>query len=117
MYRARRTLLIKFDTDSIDETEDIMRALEEARTIIKMRRPLAEIDVETKVMRGTHITPLTQNVLLDPPPELQLPDPFKDVRAQFRKDFLRTIDEVKVRQGGARVTAYALHGLRWSGCQ
>jgi hypothetical protein len=40
MYRARRTLLVKFEDDSLDESEDIEKVLREANTIMRMKRPM-----------------------------------------------------------------------------
>lgn len=66
MYRARKTLLLKFENDGIDESADIERVLREANTIMRMKRPMVEMEVELKVIKGTHITPLTQNVFVSP---------------------------------------------------
>ena len=46
MYRARRTLLIQFENDSIDESKEIEAVLREAYTIMRMKRPLVEMEVE-----------------------------------------------------------------------
>ena len=100
MYRARRTLLIQFENDSIDESEEIETVLKEAYTIMRMKRPLVEMEVELKQLGGTHITPLTQNVIIEPPLfELEgqsIPDPLSSVRQELRNNFLQTIDEVKL---------------------
>jgi hypothetical protein len=58
MYRARHTLVLKFARDSIDESEGIARVLAEANGIMRMRRPLAEMEVVLRELRGTHLTPL-----------------------------------------------------------
>lgn len=58
MYRARRTLLIKFDNDSIDESEQILSVLREANTIMRMKRPMIEMEVTLKNLPGSHVTPL-----------------------------------------------------------
>ena len=97
-YRARKTLLIKFENDALDESEEVEKVLREANTIMRMKRPMIEMEVELKVMQGTHVTPLTQNVLLDPPADApgliaQL-DVLKTVRQDARKNFLQTVDEV-----------------------
>ena len=93
MYRARRTLLLKFENDDLDESEVIEKVLREANTIMRMRRPMVEMEVQLKVLTGTHITPLTQNVFLDPPQGV--PDPLEPVRLRVRGDFLKTVDEVR----------------------
>ena len=54
-------------------------------------------------MTGTHVTPLTQNILLDSPKNLPLIQPLIDVndaiigstRDQLRENFLKTVNEVK----------------------
>ena len=96
MYRARRTLLIKFSDDSLDESEDIEKVLREANTIMRMKRPMVEMEVMLRMMSGTHITPLTQNILLDPPPNIPVPDALLNnpIRQTLRTNFLRTVDEV-----------------------
>ena len=73
MYRARSTLLLKFDDDSLDESEEIEEVLREANTIMRMKRPMIEMDVELKYLHGTHLTPLTQILSLDIPGELTIP--------------------------------------------
>lgn len=93
MYRARRTLLIKFTNDDLDESEEIEKVLREANTIMRMKRPMVEMEVVLKVMTGTHITPLTQNIILDPPPGA--PDVLEDVRERFRSNLLLTVNDVR----------------------
>ena len=103
MYRARRTLLIKFENDALDESEDIEKVLREANTIMRMKRPMVEMEVDLKVMSGTHITPLTQNILIDSPKNLGFVQPLIDindavinpVRDQLRENFLLTVNSVK----------------------
>lgn len=100
MYRARRTLLIQFENDSIDESEEIETVLKEAYTIMRMKRPLVEMEVELKQLGGSHITPLTQNILFEPPmlefDGQSIPDPLAPFRRELRGNFLQTIDEVKL---------------------
>ena len=103
MYRARRTLLIKFENDALDESEEILKVLREANTIMRMKRPMVEMEVDLRIMAGTHVTPLTQNILIDPPKNVPLIQPIIDVndaiispaREQLRENFLRTVNEVK----------------------
>eukprot|EP01036_Dinobryon_divergens_P023719 gene23719-32100_t len=76
MYRARRTLLIKFENDELDESPDIEKVLREANTIMRMKRPMIEMEVTLKNMTGTHLTPLIQDIDVifpDPP----IPDVLK----------------------------------------
>ena len=103
MYRARRTLLIKFENDALDESVEIEKVLREANTIMRMKRPMVEMEVEVKTMTGTHITPLTQNIILDSPKNIPLIQPLLDindaiispVRNDLRQNFLKTVNEVK----------------------
>ena len=107
MYRARRTLLVQFETDTLDESPSIEKVLKEANTIMRMKRPMVEMDVERRVLRGTHITPLTQNIILDPQDvtpdgplrtftaEIPIPDPLEGLRADIRANFLQTVDDVR----------------------
>jgi len=95
MYRARHTLLIRFENDSIDESGDIEKVLREANTIMRMKRPMVEMEVQLRDIKGTHITPLTQNIFLEPPSIFPIPDILSPVRSQLREGFLMTIDEVK----------------------
>jgi len=65
-YRARRTLLIQYENDDYDESEDLEQLLNEAaETVMKMKRPMIEVDVQRQVLPGIHATPL-----LAPPVEL-----------------------------------------------
>ena len=103
MYRARRTLLVKFDNDSLDESEDIEKVLKEANTIMRMKRPMVEMEVQLTTMVGQHITPLTQNILLDAPKNVPLIQPIVDfndglispIRTQVRSNFLQTVNQVR----------------------
>ena len=57
-YRARRTLIIGYEDDPIDESDEVEEVLREARSITRMRRPMVEIDVQRKVLGGGHAAPL-----------------------------------------------------------
>jgi acetyl esterase/lipase len=57
-YRARRTLLIQYENDPIDESNVIEELLQVAGQIIQMKRPMIPIDVQLKTISGNHITPL-----------------------------------------------------------
>lgn len=67
MYRARSTLLIKFDDDNLDESSEVESTLKEANTIMRMKRPMVEMDVKLSVIEGTHLTPLSQTFIPGPP--------------------------------------------------
>jgi Protein of unknown function (DUF1350) len=58
-YRARRTLVLGYDDDSIDESDELEEVLREARSITRMKRPMVPIDVERATLVGGHVTPLT----------------------------------------------------------
>ncbi len=58
------------------------------------------MEVELKLMRGTHITPLTQNIVLEPPDLLNTGlvatlDVLKPLRTEARDNFLETVREVQ----------------------
>jgi len=58
-YRARRTLLIQYDNDGLDESEDLEKLLNEAsETVMRMKRPMIQVDIQRKVLPGGHATPL-----------------------------------------------------------
>lgn len=103
MYRARRTLLLKFENDALDESTEIEKVLNEANTIMRMKRPMVEMVVDLRVMTGTHITPLTQNIVLDTPKNVPILQPLLDIndaltssaREGVKQNFLKTVNEVK----------------------
>eukprot|EP00638_Chattonella_subsalsa_P003464 CAMPEP_0117758720 /NCGR_PEP_ID=MMETSP0947-20121206/15571_1 /TAXON_ID=44440 /ORGANISM="Chattonella subsalsa, Strain CCMP2191" /LENGTH=449 /DNA_ID=CAMNT_0005579011 /DNA_START=267 /DNA_END=1616 /DNA_ORIENTATION=+ len=93
LYRARRTLLIKFDNDSLDETEDIQGVIAQAKSIYRMKRPMIQsMDLSSQEITGTHITPLTQNIFLDTP--FDEIDPLISTRNELKSNFLQTVDQV-----------------------
>lgn len=57
-YRCRRTLLLQFDNDNLDDSEILEGYLKEAESVMKMKRPMITINLERKVLEGTHLTPL-----------------------------------------------------------
>jgi len=57
-YRARRTLLIQYKNDGIDESEEVEELLKEAESIMRMKRPMVTMGIERKVLEGNHATPL-----------------------------------------------------------
>lgn len=70
MYRARRTLVIQFKQDTLDDSEDIASTLREANTIMRMKRPMVEMDVQLTQLDGTHLTPLVPQLK-----DISLPTP------------------------------------------
>ena len=57
-YRCRRTLLVQFDNDNLDDSEQLEGFLKEAESVMKMKRPMITIDLKRKVLEGNHLTPL-----------------------------------------------------------
>jgi len=57
-YRCRRTLLLQFENDSLDDSESLEGYLKEAESVMKMKRPMITIDLQRKVLAGNHLTPL-----------------------------------------------------------
>jgi hypothetical protein len=57
-YRCRRTLLMQFENDSLDDSEKLESYLREAESVMKMKRPMITIDLQRKVLDGNHATPL-----------------------------------------------------------
>jgi len=96
MYRARRTLLVQFEDDSIDESENLMKVLQESRSIMRMKRPLVKMDVRLETIKGTHITPLTQDIFRDPPAVVDVLNPLgPPVRRYAQEQFLATVRSVQ----------------------
>jgi hypothetical protein len=65
---------------------------------MRMKRPTVAMGVQLETISGTHITPLTQDILLDLPEDapgaLKAIDLLKSPRQQLRQNFLMTINEV-----------------------
>jgi hypothetical protein len=101
---ARRTLVIKFENDSIDESDEVKGSIQEGKTLLRMRRPMIDMDLRYEVMRGSHITPLTQNIFLDTP--FDRVDPLLGVRTRARSNFLKTVNSV-----GILITEWLEEGL------
>lgn len=60
-YRARRTLLLQYTDDPIDESDEIEEWLKAASQVIRMKRPLMTgptIDVQRRNLPGSHAAPL-----------------------------------------------------------
>jgi hypothetical protein len=57
-YRARRTLIVQYLDDPIDESMEVEELLQTAGQIIQMKRPMIQIDVQMRSLSGNHVTPL-----------------------------------------------------------
>jgi len=57
VYRARRTLLIQYDGDILDESELMESLLRESSVISRMKRPMVDFDIQRTVLSGNHATP------------------------------------------------------------
>jgi hypothetical protein len=57
---------------------------------------MVEMEVQLREMTGSHITPLTQNLAIDPPASIPVPDFLMNnpVRQSYKTNFLRTINDV-----------------------
>ena len=92
MYRARSTLLLKFEDDTLDESIEIESTLREANTILRMKRPMVNLEVDLRVLSGTHLTPLSQTFIPGPPEGFE--DALSDVRQGLKKNVLQQANEV-----------------------
>lgn len=57
-YRCRRTLILQFENDALDDSPVLEGYLREAESVMKMKRPMITINLERKVLDGNHLTPL-----------------------------------------------------------
>lgn len=57
-YRARRTLIVQYNDDNLDESDEIEDLLIEAERVTRMKRPMINIDVQKVELEGGHATPL-----------------------------------------------------------
>jgi len=64
-YRARRTLILQYDNDPLDESDELEELLVEAEKVTRMKRPMIEIDLQKTTLEGGHAAPL-----LAPPVDL-----------------------------------------------
>jgi len=96
-YRPRRTLIVGYQDDPIDESDEIEEVLKEARSITRMKRPMVEIDVQRKVLGGGHAAPL-----LAPPLDV----------AERAEDLLG-LDTSKERLGYTEAAATVEDLVRW----
>jgi len=56
-YRARRTLIINYEGDTFDESEDVEKLLKESESLMRMRKPMLPFDVQRITLQGIHATP------------------------------------------------------------
>ena len=66
-YRARRTLIIKYTDDNFDESDKMAELVQAAGQVIRMKRPMIDIDIQRREIPGGHTTPL-----LAPPLDLAI---------------------------------------------
>jgi hypothetical protein len=57
-YRCRRTLILQFENDALDDSPMLEGYLREAESVMKTKRPMITINLERKVLGGNHLTPL-----------------------------------------------------------
>jgi hypothetical protein len=57
-YRARRTLILQYTEDPIDESNELEELLNAAGQIIRNKRPMIQIDVQKRQLPGGHAAPL-----------------------------------------------------------
>jgi Protein of unknown function (DUF1350) len=57
-YRARRTLILQYTEDPLDESPEVEELLQTAGQIIQMKRPMVQIDVQLRTLPGGHAAPL-----------------------------------------------------------
>ena len=57
-YRARRTLILKYADDNLDESDKIEELVQAAGRVIRMKRPMVDIDIEKRELPGGHSSPL-----------------------------------------------------------
>lgn len=56
------------------------------------QRPLVDMELRYEIIKGNHITPLTQNVFLNTP--IDSIDPLLGVRQGMKKEFLKTVNHL-----------------------
>ncbi len=58
-YRARRTLVVKFKNDGIDESDSLVRVLNEAQEVMRMKQQYrTDMEVQMVECEGGHATPI-----------------------------------------------------------
>ena len=71
-YRARRTLLLQYKNDPIDESPEIESLIKEAETVMRMKRPMVTMDLQRIEIDGNHATPILA------PPSADIADRVED---------------------------------------
>jgi len=66
-YRARRTLLVQYTEDPLDESDELEELLQAACQVVRMKRPMIDFDVQLRKLPGGHAAPL-----LAPPLDLAM---------------------------------------------
>jgi len=90
MYRARRTLVVKFANDPIDESDELAALINESKEVMQLKRPLVTFDLRLETIAGDHVTPLTQDVFV---PLKALDDlDVVGLKQPTREAFLQTVD-------------------------
>ena len=69
------------------------QVLQEAKDIMRLKRPMVAFDIRLETITGTHITPLTQDVFVPTP--LDGVDPLMPLRSGIRSNFLQTVDDTQ----------------------
>lgn len=99
-YRARRTLILGYEDDPIDESDEVEQVLREALSITRMRRPMVEIDVQRRTLEGGHEAPLVAPPLdvAERAEDLLGPDSSREVlrytaAAKTAEDIVRWLEE------------------------
>ena len=72
-YRARRTLLLQYKNDPLDESPEVEALLQEAETVMRMKRPMIAMELERVELEGNHATPVLA------PPGVEFLDRLEDV--------------------------------------
>lgn len=92
MYRARRTLVVRFNNDSLDESEDVREIIQAGKTLLRMRRPMVDMELRYETLKGSHITPLAQDLYIPPPIASNVNNCAASKAA--RKSLLATVNEL-----------------------
>lgn len=67
---------------------------------MRMKRPLVTMDIRMETVTGTHITPLTQDVFVDPPTIVDVLNPIgPPLRRYAKENFLQTVRTVQEMMG------------------
>ena len=50
-------MLLQYENDPLDESEEVETLLKEAETVMRNKRPMVDFDVQRVVLQGNHATP------------------------------------------------------------